>query len=189
MRPPRDALGTDRDARSSKPDRDRDRMSRCRTRWAPETPTDADGSQFAKGALMVRRLSTIEGPRSVLVADDDETLRFLLVRHLVHAGFSVREARDGDDVLELLRSEPRPSNETLVLDVHMPGRTGIEIAEALRRDGDLTPIVLMTGHRTLDLCASAKRWGVAIVLEKPFETATLETALANAESMGAVKLG
>jgi CheY-like chemotaxis protein len=129
-----------------------------------------------------RGLTGLHEHMRVLVAEDDVILRGLLVRRLVRQGYLVREARDGHETMELLRHGPLP-NETLLLDVHMPGRNGLEVVEALRARGIQCPVVLMSATVNDEVMAQARACAVAAVLEKPFESTSLETAIANAEHL------
>lgn len=85
----------------------------------------------------------------VLVAEDDENARALLVDLLRDLGHDVvAEAGTGEEAIESAR-EARP--EVVLLDVHMPGRSGIEAAEAIAREVDEAAVVLLTGDNTLSL--------------------------------------
>jgi DNA-binding response OmpR family regulator len=115
----------------------------------------------------------------VLVADDDETLRELVAKMLVRRGHEVREACDGDEVLEWLSisaSLGLALPEVLVLDVDMPGHTGIELLVSLRNAGSEIPIILVTARVSAEVREVAS-WGTAIVLEKPFTMEALEAAV------------
>jgi response regulator NasT len=85
----------------------------------------------------------------VLVAEDDENARALLVDLLRELGHEVvAEAGTGEQAIASAR-EARP--EVVLLDVHMPGRSGIEAAEAITREVDDAAVVLLTGDTTLSL--------------------------------------
>ncbi|MFH8442546.1 response regulator transcription factor [Streptomyces sp. NPDC018026] len=78
----------------------------------------------------------------VLVADDDVSTRRSLARGLRLGGFEVTLAEDGHAALEALRRQ-RP--DIVVLDVRMPGPSGIEVCRALRESGDDVPVLMLSG--------------------------------------------
>lgn len=85
----------------------------------------------------------------VLVAEDDENARSLLVDLLRELGHEVvAEAGTGEQAIASARAA-RP--DVVLLDVHMPGRSGIEAAEAIAREMDEAAVVLLTGDSTLSL--------------------------------------
>jgi len=135
----------------------------------------------------IRALTELHRSRRVLVGEDDDVLRVLLARRLTRVGYLVRAAADGEQVMELMRHGELPE-ETLLLDVHMPKRTGMEVVQALRASGSRVAVVLMSAYTTDELKAEARSLGVAAVLDKPFESTSLETALANAETLSALAL-
>jgi two-component system response regulator MprA len=101
--------------------------------------------------------------RTILVADDDQSLRILLVRILALDGYEVRATADGLEALEAVIAE-RP--DALVLDVDMPRLTGIELCRRLRASGCPVPILIVSGNpenRTPAISAGANDF-----LSKPF---------------------
>lgn len=111
---------------------------------------------------------------TVLLVDDQDTLRRSLHRLLTTMGFEVIEARDGSEALAVLR-EPGRAVDVLLTDVVMPGMNGIELvrrAFAERRD---VKAVVMTGSADEGLLA--QRDGPVPVLTKPFSTTDLAEAL------------
>jgi DNA-binding response OmpR family regulator len=131
-----------------------------------------------------------DGQCRVLIADDDDGFRNASASVLVRAGFEVQEAYDGDEVLEWARVgwELRlRAPDVIIFDVHMPGLTGIELLEEMRLAGCNTPVILVTAMCTDAIREAALRWGAATVLEKPFESDTLLTAVVNATWLDAMK--
>src|SRR6478736_2704768 len=104
--------------------------------------------------------------RTILVADDNDDQRALYVDLLTHAGFVVREARDGSEAIELARSV-RPS--LILMDVTMPGTSGWNAVRALRdqietRDIPVIVITGLSGTRDRDASFAA---GCDAYLSKP----------------------
>lgn len=118
----------------------------------------------------------------VLVAEDDESLRELIVARLRREGFAVTEAGSGHealDVLAMIAREPHPLDEIdlLVMDVRMPGTSGLEIARMLRAANWTLPVVLITAFPDGEVTGEASRLGLSL-LAKPFPLDRLsETAL------------
>jgi CheY-like chemotaxis protein len=123
------------------------------------------GDGYAAGAGPVRR---------VLVVDDDAATRMICAINLKAEGFSVIEASDGSEALELARSE---CPDLIVTDVDMPRRDGFELAEALRRDERTReiPLIFMSGQADETHRARALELGAIAFLAKPFDSETLAT--------------
>ena len=102
----------------------------------------------------------------ILVAEDDENARSLLVDLLRELGHDVvAEVGTGEQAIARAR-EARP--DVVLLDVHMPGRSGIEAAETIAHEVDETAVVLFTGDNTLTLSDRDAAATAAIAfLQKP----------------------
>jgi DNA-binding response OmpR family regulator len=77
----------------------------------------------------------------VLVVDDDQTVREVVVSYLKAAGHEVVEAADGEAALDAIRATPA---DLVVLDLMMPGVDGLEVCRRLRANGDDVPVVMLT---------------------------------------------
>jgi DNA-binding response OmpR family regulator len=121
----------------------------------------------------------------VLVADDDEDMRSL-VRETLHAdGCTTIEARDGGELLEMLRDgleEPSLCPDVLVTDVKMPRLSGLGVLDALRRARWALPVIVMTVVSDESIHSVAKRLGAAGILRKPFEPGELVAAVRGAHA-------
>ena len=121
----------------------------------------------------------------VLVVDDEEDAREMLAAILAQAGFDVDDAADGFAALTKV-SRYRP--DVVVTDLRMPGMTGVDLLQRIRRiHGDL-PVILATGLETWDLCTAAEAYGAVTCLIKPVELDELiwniEMALAVRQNAG-----
>jgi CheY-like chemotaxis protein len=116
----------------------------------------------------------------VLVADDDDDTRELVATALRGAGFKVREAADGRELIELfidLRKE-HPTHVCLVVsDIGMPNIDGIEATRRVRQLEPLTPIVLVSAFSDPTTLREAHIAGARMVLCKPVDRAVLIDAV------------
>ena len=109
------------------------------------------------------RSSRVEAP-SLLVVDDDEVLRERLARAFRERGYEVRTAGGYDAALALARDE---SPELAVVDLRMPGASGLELVRALRALDPSTRIVVLTGYGSIATAIEAMRLGAVHYLSKP----------------------
>lgn len=117
------------------------------------------------GAPYADRMSDRARPGAVLVVDDDPAIRRSLERGLRLSGFRVRTAEDGRTALDAIR-ETRP--DVLVLDVSMPGMSGIEVCARLRDDGQDLPVLMLSAlDETADRIAGLQAGGDDYLV-KPF---------------------
>jgi CheY-like chemotaxis protein len=122
---------------------------------------------------------------TVLVADDDEDLRALVVATLRADGYTVIEARDGVELLDhLVRAVDDPSErpDVVVTDVRMPNLSGLGVLESLRRAHMALPVVVMTVFADDSVRTMARRLGAVGLLKKPFDFDDLRTAVWNAQT-------
>lgn len=105
-------------------------------------------------------------PAHLLVVDDDARLRALLQRFLDEQGFRVTGAADAATARRALESF---AFDLIVLDVMMPGESGIELAENLRREGQEVPILMLTARGEPDDRIAGLEAGVDDYLGKPFD--------------------
>jgi DNA-binding NtrC family response regulator len=107
---------------------------------------------------------------TVFLADDDDDFRTGLKQALVARGYEVREANDGATALEVLAraADGRyPPPDVVVLDVRMPGCSGLGVLNAMGKLPLMPPTLLVTGFRDPSVNVLAERLGVFRVLFKP----------------------
>jgi DNA-binding NtrC family response regulator len=112
----------------------------------------------------------------ILVIDDEDRIRRLLRTALEMEGHEVVEARQGDEGLELLRATPP---DLVITDIIMPGKDGMEVLMALRREAPEMKVIAMSGGGQFGMTEPlqmAEPLGAFAALRKPFELdAMLET--------------
>jgi FixJ family two-component response regulator len=111
------------------------------------------------------------------VVDDDESLRTALVELLDAAGYEAcGYATTGDFLLNPLPDRPG----CVLLDVRLPGPSGLELQAALQRQGIALPVIFLTGHADVPTSVRAMKAGAVDFLEKPVQRDTLLEALQRA---------
>lgn len=112
--------------------------------------------------------------RTVHVVDDDELLRAFAAETLAPAGYRVVQHPTGDAFLARLEDGPAGC---ILLDIHMPGLSGLQVQEALNaRDLDW-PVVVLTGRSEVRVAVEAMKNGAFEFLEKPYEPPALLSVL------------
>ena len=106
----------------------------------------------------------------VLVVDDDATVRDVVGRYLGEAGYRVDLAADGPSGLRAVRER---SPDAVVLDLMLPGMSGLDVCRALRRDDPLLPIVMLTALGEENDRVLGLELGADDYVTKPFSTREL----------------
>jgi two-component system, NtrC family, nitrogen regulation response regulator GlnG len=106
--------------------------------------------------------------KPIWIADDDQSIRFVLERALAREGFSVRSFGNPRDVLAALDTE---QPQVLVSDIRMPGGTGIDLLTKVKAKFPGLPVIIMTAYSDLDSAVSAFQSGAFEYLPKPFDVA------------------
>ncbi len=116
----------------------------------------------------------------VLVVDDSLVYRDLLVNHvLAPGGYEALTAKDGESGLRVAQQE---APDLIIMDMQMPGMTGIQVLEALHSAGSEIPVIMMTLHGSEDLAVRAFRLGVKDYVIKPFDIDEMLVAIDRALS-------
>ena len=103
--------------------------------------------------------------QTIFVVDDDEAVRDSLGALLESAGFEVETFSSGADFLD--RLDPKRGG-CIVLDVRMPGLSGLEIQEKLTEKRITLPVIIITGHGDVPIAVQAIKAGAMDFIEKPF---------------------
>jgi two-component system nitrogen regulation response regulator NtrX len=110
----------------------------------------------------------------VLIVDDEESIRGSLAGILSDEGFEAKTASDGTQALAVLREDGLEALPDLVLlDIAMPGRDGIDILQELRAAWPELPVVMMSGHGTIETAVRATKLGAFDFIEKPLSVEKL----------------
>lgn len=109
---------------------------------------------------------TVDGTATVFIVDDDGELRDSLCQLISKTDFSARPYATADSFLEAYEE---PEVGCLLLDLRMPGLTGMELQLELKRRGSQLPIVFLTGHGDIRAAVGAVKRGAFDFVEKPFD--------------------
>ena len=105
-------------------------------------------------------------PARVLIADDEDGLRWVLEKGLRQAGYEVTAVRDGDEALRAFSDAPF---DLVFLDIRMPGTDGLTVLAKLRALAGDAHVIVMTAHGTMETAIQAMQRGAYDYLAKPFD--------------------
>ena len=104
----------------------------------------------------------------VYIVDDDEAVRDSLRWLLEGNGFSVKVFSNAEELLDFSKRQSHDMAGCLILDVRMPGITGVELHDVLLKEGIDIPVIFITGHGSVSLAVKSMKKGAIDFLEKPF---------------------
>ena len=112
----------------------------------------------------------------ILIVDDESDIRLLIAGILTDEGYEPREAGDSDAALAAIRAR-QPS--LVLLDIWLQGSAldGMDLLAIIRRDCPDLPIVMISGHGTVETAVSAIKQGAYDFIEKPFKSERLLTVI------------
>lgn len=110
----------------------------------------------------------------VFIVDDDESVRKSLARLITSVGLKVETF---SSAIEFLKRDPYDGPACLVLDIRMPGLSGLDLQEELAKAQRTLSIVFITGHGNISMSVQAIKAGAVDFLEKPFEEQALLDAV------------
>jgi len=100
----------------------------------------------------------------ILIVDDEQGIRKSLAGLLSDEGYDASVAADGEAALGAVREHPA---DLVLLDIAMPGRDGIDVLEEMRRAWPRLPVIMMSGHGTIETAVRATQLGAFDFIEKP----------------------
>ena len=102
----------------------------------------------------------------ILLVDDEDHFRQTLSKRLAKRGFIVDQSADGSECLSLLEGK---NVDVIILDIKMPGMSGIEVLKLIKNKCPKTEVILLTGHATTDTGVEGIKSGAFDYLSKPIE--------------------
>jgi FixJ family two-component response regulator len=129
--------------------------------------------------FLMNSLKDRSGKKRLLlsVVDDDESIRESLPDLIEEFGFAARAFSSAE---EFLSSGAADESSCLILDIAMPGMSGPELHQELKRRGEMIPVIFITGQKDETIRARAFAQGAAGFLLKPFSEAALLAAIKTA---------
>jgi len=115
-----------------------------------------------------------ESEALVFVVDDDDSVRKALARLIRSVGLNVETFASAH---EFLARGSHDGSACLILDVRMPGLSGLDLQKELAASGSTLSVIFITGHATIPMSVQAMRAGAVEFLEKPFEDQALIDAV------------
>jgi two-component system nitrogen regulation response regulator NtrX len=113
----------------------------------------------------------------ILVVDDEEQVLQSIVDILKDEGYRVVGVTDGQEALRAIRQDPP---DLVVLDIWMPGIDGLETLEAIKRLNADLPVIMISGHGTIETAVKATKLGAYDYLEKPLDLDKVQLAVRHA---------
>jgi DNA-binding response OmpR family regulator len=127
----------------------------------------SDALALEAGSAVMAESETQAPPRTVLVADDDPDIRLLIATKLRSAGYDVIAAADGDQAVAYAAHH---LPDLVVLDVSMPGMSGIDVCRRIRENPQLStvPVIMLTARTEATATTLGYLAGADLYLGKPF---------------------
>lgn len=113
---------------------------------------------------------------SIMLVDDDETIREALCELLGRKGWDVTPFNNAEAAIDRLKKEPERFN-VLVSDINMPGLNGMDFLHRVKEAVSGLPVVMITGYPSIDIAVEAMKIGASDFLTKPFKIEELEITI------------
>lgn len=107
---------------------------------------------------------------SVLIVDDEEKLRHYLKKELVRKGYEVQDAGEGKAAMDSLA---RQTADVVLLDIALPGESGVAVLEKIRKEHPLARVIMLTGNATVETALESMKLGAYDYLTKPCDLTEL----------------
>jgi CheY-like chemotaxis protein len=133
------------------------------------TPKEAGGGRTESPDLpaieVEERIHKAPSECKILVVDDDDALRLLLVTILEKEGYNMTPAADGDEAIEIFQKQPF---DLVLLDIMMPTISGLEVLKFIKERSPSTKVVMLTAYTQLKVAVQSKELGADDFIAKPF---------------------
>ncbi|MCE5273511.1 MAG: sigma-54 dependent transcriptional regulator [Syntrophaceae bacterium] len=103
---------------------------------------------------------------TILIVDDEENIRLSLKGGLEDEGYNTLLAGCGEDAVRIIEKQ---DVDLILLDIWMPGKDGLQLLEELKNSGFTIPVIIMTGHGSIETAIRATRLGALDFIEKPLD--------------------
>lgn len=110
----------------------------------------------------------------ILFVDDDDALREVVKGQLSAAGYQIDDARDGAEAIDKLQSQPY---DVMLLDINMPGKTGIDVLKFWKERSLSCRVIMLTGRVGFSIATESLKLGADEYITKPFSLDYLLTSI------------
>src|SRR5687767_5203761 len=117
---------------------------------------------------------TLSTGMRILVIDDDESIREGIATYLAVSGWEIAKADSGR---QPFREFDRFSPDIILLDVHLPDMSGLDILDQIKAVSESTAAIMMSGAGTIDIAVNAMKKGAETFIQKPFTMSSLDAIL------------
>ncbi len=115
--------------------------------------------------------------RKILIVDDEEFVRYSFKKLFTEPGISISEAANGLEALSQIKSvQP----DLVLMDIEMPGLSGLETIQRVKKSHPMLPVIIMTAYGTTERVIAAMKYGAFEYIEKPFDVARLKALITEA---------
>jgi DNA-binding NtrC family response regulator len=126
----------------------------------------------------------MKAPTRIYLIDDDELILSMLARVMKQEGYEVRTAATPDDIVPRIKAW---SPAVVLLDIGLPGKSGIELLKEIMAEGIPSQVVMLTADDTAETAVKAMKLGAADYLTKPFNVDEVKIVLRNIVEKGKLK--
>ncbi|MBI3992591.1 MAG: sigma-54-dependent Fis family transcriptional regulator [Candidatus Lambdaproteobacteria bacterium] len=117
---------------------------------------------------------------TILVVDDELAIRTSVRDLLQDEGYAVAEAKTGEECLAMIQGDGAVAPDAVLLDIWLPHLDGMEVLRSLRQSHPALPVIMISGHGSIDTAVTATKLGAYHYVEKPFSADTLLLTLSHA---------
>lgn len=122
----------------------------------------------------INSVNSTEKPKRILVVEDEQGLRMVVESEIARAGYDVASVLNGLDAIARLSKD---KFDLAILDVTLPGKSGIEVLQFIRDRRMSTKVIMLTGMEGLSVAIKAVKLGADDYIPKPFDAEYLLTSI------------
>ena len=118
-------------------------------------------------------------PKTILIIDDEKTIRWSLSEALIESGYEVVDADSGTNGIKHFRDK---SPDLVLLDMKLPDGSGIDVLRQIREDDPVVPVIMMTAYGEVETAVEAMKTGAYDFILKPYALEKLRVTISNASA-------
>ncbi len=117
----------------------------------------------------------------VLIVDDEESVRYSFKKLLREPAYQVWEAEEGNEALDKIKAD---APDLVILDIQMPGLSGLEVLQQIKKVAPRIPVLIITAYGSSDRVIAAMKHGAYEYIEKPFDIPRMQALIDEALEVG-----